>query len=164
MIVIVLGLPGSGKSYFASRLAEVIQADYINSDQVRKEMFSKRMYSEQEKGAVYNAMLEKMKSVVQLNKDLVIDATFHREDSRQLFIRQLRGKAKFFFIEITANPDLIRRRLKKERPFSEADFDVYELTRHQWQPLSEPHLSLESTDENIDYMLDRAVNYLRPKK
>jgi len=164
MIVIVLGLPGSGKSYFAARLAEVIQADYINSDQVRKEMFSKRMYSEQEKGAVYNAMLEKMKSVVQLNKDLVIDATFHREDSRQLFIRQLRGKAKFFFIEITANPDLIRRRLKKERPFSEADFDVYELTRHQWQPLSEPHLSLESTDENIDYMLDRAVNYLRPKK
>ena len=164
MIVIVLGLPGSGKSYFASRLAEVIQADYINSDQVRKEMFSKRMYSEQEKGAVYNAMLEKMKSVVQLNKDLVIDATFHREDSRQLFIRQLRGKAKFFFIEITANPDLIRRRLKKERPFSEADFDVYELTRHQWQPLSEPHLSLESTDENIDYMLERAVNYLVPKK
>ena len=164
MIVIVLGLPGSGKSYFASRLAEVIQADYINSDQIRKGMFSKRIYSEQEKGAVYNAMLEKMKSVVQLNKDLVIDATFHREDSRQLFIRQLRGKAKFFFIEITANPDLIRRRLKKERPFSEADFDVYELTRHQWQPLSEPHLSLESTDENIDYMLDRAVNYLRPKK
>jgi len=164
MIVIVLCLPSSDKSYFASRLAEVIQADYINSDQVRKEMFSKRMYSEQEKGAVYNAMLEKMKSVVQLNKDLVIDATFHREDSRQLFIRQLRGKAKFFFIEITANPDLIRRRLKKERPFSEADFDVYELTRHQWQPLSEPHLSLESTDENIDYMLDRAVNYLRPKK
>ena len=164
MIVIVLGLPGSGKSYFASRLAEVIQADYINSDQIRKGMFSKRIYSEQEKGAVYDAMLEKMKALAKLNKDLVIDATFQREDSRQLFIRQLRGKVEFFFIEITANPDLIRRRLKKERPFSEADFDVYELTRHQWQPLSEPHLSLESTDENIDYMLDRAVNYLRPKK
>jgi len=164
MIVIVLGLPGSGKSYFASRLAEVIQADYINSDQIRKGMFSKRIYSEQEKGAVYDAMLEKMKTFVKLNKDLVIDATFQREDSRHLFIRQLRGKVKFFFIEITANPDLIRRRLKKERPFSEADFEVYELTRQQWQPVREPHLSLESTDENIDYMLETAVNYLRPKK
>jgi len=164
MIVIVLGLPGSGKSYFASRLAEVIQADYINSDQIRKGMFSKRIYSEQEKGAVYDAMLEKMKALVKLNKDLVIDATFQREDSRQLFIRQLRGKVEFFFIEITANPDLIRRRLKKERPFSEADFEVYELTRQQWQPVREPHLSLESTDENIDYMLETAVNYLRPKK
>ena len=164
MIVIVLGLPGSGKSYFAARLAEVIQADYINSDQIRKGMFSKRIYSEQEKGAVYDAILKKMKTLVKLNKDLVIDATFQREDSRQLFIRQLRGKVEFFFIEITANPDLIRRRLKKERPFSEADFEVYELTRQQWQPLREPHLSLGSTDENIDYMLDRAVNYLRPKK
>jgi predicted kinase len=164
MIVIVLGLPGSGKSYFASRLAEVIQADYINSDQIRKGMFSKRIYSEQEKGAVYDAMLEKMKTFVKLNRDLVIDATFQREDSRQLFIRQLRGKVEFFFIEITANPDLIRRRLKKERPFSEADFEVYELTRQQWQPVREPHLSLESTDENIDYMLETAVNYLRPKK
>jgi predicted kinase len=164
MIVIVLGLPGSGKSYFASRLAEVIQADYINSDHVRKQMFSKRIYSEQEKGAVYDAMLEKMKTLVKLNKDLVIDATFQREDSRQLFIRQLRGKVELFFIEITANPDLIRRRLKKERPFSEADFEVYELTRQQWQPVREPHLSLESTDENIDYMLETAVNYLRPKK
>ena len=164
MIVIVLGLPGSGKSYFASRLAEVIKADYINSDQIRKGMFSKRIYSEQEKGAVYDAMLEKMKALVKLNKDLVIDATFQREDSRQLFIRQLRGKVEFFFIEITANPDLIRRRLKKERPFSEADFEVYELTRQQWQPVREPHLSLESTDENIDYMLETAVNYLRPKK
>ena len=164
MIVIVLGLPGSGKSYFASRLAEVIKADYINSDQIRKGMFSKRIYSEQEKGAVYDAMLGKMKTLVKLNKDLVIDATFQREDSRQLFIRQLRGKVEFFFIEITANPDLIRRRLKKERPFSEADFEVYELTRQQWQPVREPHLSLESTDENIDYMLETAVNYLRPKK
>jgi len=105
-----------------------------------------------------------MKTLVKLNKYLVIDGTFQKEDSRQLFIRQLRGKVEFFFIEITANPDLIRRRLKKERPFSEADFEVYELTRQQWQPVREPHLSLESTDENIDYMLETAVNYLRPKK
>jgi predicted kinase len=97
MIVIVLGLPGSGKSYFAARLAEVIQADYINSDQVRKEMFSKRTYSEKEKGAVYDAMLERMKTAAKLKRDLVLDATFHTEDSRQLFIRQLRGKARVFF-------------------------------------------------------------------
>ena len=32
MIIIVLGLPGSGKTYFASRFAKLIHADYINSD------------------------------------------------------------------------------------------------------------------------------------
>ena len=38
MVVIVFGLPGSGKSYFASRLAGIISADYINSDRVRREI------------------------------------------------------------------------------------------------------------------------------
>lgn len=164
MVVIVLGLPGSGKSYFASRLAEAIGADYINSDQVRKEMFPRRTYSEHEKKAVYQALLEKMKTAMKLNQDIVLDATFHTEDNRQLFIRQVKGKAGLFFIEITANPDLIRQRLTRERLFSEANFEVYELIRQQWQPLKEPHLTLESTDENIDYMLETAVNYLRPKK
>jgi len=35
MIIIVFGLPGSGKSYFASKLAERINARYINSDVIR---------------------------------------------------------------------------------------------------------------------------------
>jgi predicted kinase len=61
MIVIVFGLPGSGKSFFASRLAKMINADYINSDMIRKEMFASSTYSEKEKAAVYNVMIEKTK-------------------------------------------------------------------------------------------------------
>jgi predicted kinase len=163
MIVIVFGLPGSGKSYFASRLAGMIHADYINSDRVRNEMFTKSTYSEQEKAAVYYAMLEKMKEALHLERNLVLDATFHKDGTRQLFIRELKGRAEIFFIEITANEDLIRERLKKERPFSEANFEVYQMIRQDWQPMSEHHLSLDSTDENINYMLERAANYLRGK-
>lgn len=44
MIVIVLGLPGSGKSYFAARFAELIHADHVNSDRVRKSMFIKEKW------------------------------------------------------------------------------------------------------------------------
>ncbi|HUZ58418.1 MAG TPA: AAA family ATPase [Hanamia sp.] len=49
MIVIVFGLPGSDKSYFASRLAKMIHAGHVNSDKVRKEWFKERVYSEDEK-------------------------------------------------------------------------------------------------------------------
>ena len=59
MIVIVFGLPGSGKSYFASRFAKVINAGYINSDMIRKEIFEKREYSDQEKKAVYDKCLNR---------------------------------------------------------------------------------------------------------
>jgi predicted kinase len=80
MIVIVFGLPGSGKSYFASRLAKAINARYVNSDKVRKENFEKRIYSDQEKKAVYDKMLEQMKESVKQKKNLVLDATFHKKD------------------------------------------------------------------------------------
>ncbi len=163
MIVIVLGLPGSGKSYFASRLAKMINADYINSDRVRKEMFKSRTYSEQEKAAVYNEMLEKMKEAVSQRRNLVLDATFHKNETRNIFIQGMKGKGKIFFIEVWADENIAGVRLKESRTYSEADFEVYKLIRQHWEPLIERHLLLESTDENIDKMLQKAAEYLQWK-
>ena len=163
MIIVVFGLPGSGKSYFAEKLAKKIEADYVNSDRLRKEMFPARIYSEQEKAAVYNVMLEKMKRAVKQNKNVVLDATFHNNETRKPFTQAGKKKDRICFIEITADEDLISRRLQKERAYSEADFEVYKLIRRQWEPLNEPHLMLESTDENIDSMLQKAAAYLEIK-
>ena len=57
MVVIVFGLPGSGKSYFASRLAKKLEADYISSDQVRKKLFTRPDYSEEGKKQVYKKLV-----------------------------------------------------------------------------------------------------------
>src|SRR5690606_38715389 len=87
MIIIVLGLPGSGKSYFAERLAKMLHADYTNSDRVRKELFPKRTYSDQEKAVVYDAMRKKMEESIALERNVILDATFHKKSTRELFIR-----------------------------------------------------------------------------
>jgi predicted kinase len=160
MIVIVFGLPGSGKSFFASRLAKIINADYINSDRIRKEIFKNRTYSEQEKAGVYQAMHEKMKEAIHQNKNLVLDATFHKSETRKPFIEESEGKESVFVIEVIADENIIRKRLKKDRPDSEADFDVYKFIKQQYEPLNREHLLLESTDENIDEMLKKAAAYL----
>ena len=163
MVVIVFGLPGSGKSYFASRLAKMIRADYINSDRLRRETFKERTYSEQEKAAVYHSMLTKMLEAVNQNRNVVLDATFHKNDIRRPFVLELEGRGDVYFIEVQANENIIRERLKKERPYSDADFEVYKFIRQLWEPLNDPHLLLESTDENIDNMLHKAANYLNWK-
>lgn len=163
MIVIVFGLPGSGKSYFASRFAKVINAEYINSDRVRKEMFQKRVYSDEEKKAVYDKMLERMKESVKQKRDVVLDGTFHKKDTRKIFVEEMKGKGGILFIEIQADENIIMERLKKERPYSEADFEIYKLISLQNEPLNEPHLVLKSTDNNIDEMLLKASDYLKIK-
>ena len=163
MIVIVFGLPGSGKTYFASRLAKVINAGYINSDITRKEIFKKRIYSDEEKRTVYNKMLEQMEESVKHKKNLVLDATFHKKDIRKMFEDEMKGKGGIFFIEIQADENTTRERLKKPRPDSEANFEVYKLISKQNEPLEEPHLILKSTDDNIDEMLRKSSEYLKIK-
>ena len=63
MIVIVMGLPGSGKSYFASRLAAAIHATYISSDKVRKILIARRTYLEKEKELVLKQKVSNEKNL-----------------------------------------------------------------------------------------------------
>lgn len=163
MIIIVFGLPGSGKSYFASKFAKMIQADYVNSDKVRKEIFEKRIYSAKEKKTVYDEMLEQMKEAIRQKKNIVLDATFHKKEIREMFVEALKGKEEISFIEVQADENIIRERLKKPRLYSEADFEVYQLIKQQNEPLNKPHLVLKSTDDNIDEMLHKAFEFLKIK-
>ncbi len=161
MIVIVIGLPGSGKSYFAERLARMIRAEYVNSDRLREEMFRTRTYTDEEKNAVYNAMLAKMKEALLQKRTIVLDATFHKETKRKEFTREVAGGENIVFIEVKADENIIRERLKNRRPHSEADFNVYLLIQQQWTPLNGRHLLLESTNNNIKNMLQKAAVYLQ---
>lgn len=158
----VLGLPGSGKSYFASRLAQKINAEYLISDKIRKELFPVRTYSESEKNAVYKALLEKMQEATDKGKDVVVDATFYKNEIRDKFISNIKGKV--YFIEVWADEEIIRERLKKKRLYSEADFKVYQFIKQQWEPLKQPHLKLKSANDNINDRLQKALNYLKNDK
>lgn len=162
MVILVLGLPGSGKSYFASKLAQKIDAEYLNSDQLRKEMFPERTYSESEKAKVYEALLKKMKALIKKEKNVVVDATFHNNKRRAPFISGSKGK--IAFIEVRADETIIQKRLEKIRRYSEADFKVYQLIKQEWEPLNQPHLILHSTNDNIDWMLQKAEEYLKDEK
>jgi predicted kinase len=75
----------------------------------------------------------------------------------------MKGKEEISFIEVQADENIIRQRLKKPRQYSEADFEVYKLIKQQNEPIDEPHLILKSTDDNIDEMLQKASEYLKIK-
>ncbi len=163
MVILVMGLPGSGKSYFAARLADALCADYFNSDRIRKETNVKD-YSESEKEKVYNEMLVRMEQSLKHNKDVVLDATFYKKKIRDKFISRISGSDKIVLIEVTAPESVIRERLKQKREFSDADFDVYKAIQKEWEPIFEKHLVLISADNNLDDMLQKAIQYLHPDK
>ncbi|MGN6193863.1 MAG: AAA family ATPase [Ginsengibacter sp.] len=162
MIIVVFGLPGSGKSYLAQRLAKMLNAGYINSDTIRKELFKQPSYSGQEKKSVYFEMLKKI-SDLEYRKEVVVDTTLSDIAIRPEFISKLKNIAKVYFVEITADESLIKQRLSAFRNDSDAGFNIYKKIKNTWLPFEEPHLVLQSTNENIEEMLDTACDYIFSK-
>ena len=160
-VVIVFGLPGSGKSYFASQLARSIHAKHLSSDQLRKKMFEYRSYSEEEKLSVYEEMLVIVKGLLAANENVVLDATFYKDEIRSRFLDELKEDAEVLFIEVRASESIIKERLKGKRPDSEANFSIYEKIKKQWEPMVDDHLILQSTNDNISRMILRGIKYFQ---
>jgi predicted kinase len=160
MVAIIMGLPGSGKSYFAKRLAQALHAEYINSDGVRKARIAKSTYSKEEKSSVYDNMLSMVLELVHLQKDVVIDATFYANTFRKKFTDAIRAKTDIRFIEIRADELLIKERLQHKRTDSDADFTVYEIIKSSWERFENDHLVLYSTNDNVKDMLYNGQAYL----
>ncbi len=161
MIVIVFGLPGSGKSYFASRLAEKLKADYINSDIIRKKITKHPTYSEEEKRQVYKKMLDEVYEHAYSRKALVIDGTFYKNEIRDNFkILADDLNIELKWIEINAPEELIQKRVTQKREYSDADFEVYRMIKQQYSPFRDNYLSLDSKENNVNEMIDQALDYL----
>ena len=161
MIIIVAGLPGSGKSYFAERLASKIGALYIGSDKVRKSMDAMGQYSFEDKLQVYKEMVKILKENLNKYTNVVVDATFYLSAMRDLFLQLAANRSvPICYILIEASEQLTKERVSQPRKDSEADFAVYKKVKAQYEELTIPHLKLKSTNENIDKMLETAMTYI----
>lgn len=165
MIIVVFGLPGSGKSYFAKNLAERLNAKHIKSDEVRAEMEKMGTYDRQSKEAVYQEMVTKMTKLCEPGQILILDATFYKKHLRAMVQKQAAYlNASLYFIRVIANEDVIYQRVSKERPDSEADFQAYLKVKEAFEPLDAPHLQLDSSAGDLAPMLEKAESYLGVQK
>src|SRR5580765_3120109 len=111
MIVIVFGLPGSGKSYFSRRLAQILKAKYISSEGVRRNMFAAPVSFFESKASVYDDMLRHTIECAEHGKAVVLDATFYLSDLRQKFMDGTQMLTDVFWIEVIAGENLVIERL-----------------------------------------------------
>lgn len=165
MVVIVSGLPGSGKSFLAEKLAKKLDAEYINSDKIRHELHAAGKYSFRDKLIVYKQMAADTARLLGENKTVVVDATFYHHTMREMFLQLAKCyHCSIHVIEVTAGEDKIRQRLMRPRKYSEADFSVYEKVRDDFEPITMPHLVLDSTNDDIKFMLTTALDYLENER
>jgi predicted kinase len=163
VLVMVMGLPGSGKSFFAKALAKEIGAQYLGSDELRKELGLMGNYSLDNKLTVYQEMFTRAKEIHKSGKSVVLDGTFFLQQVRDLVIFLAKSLSwRLTIIHIQAEEELITKRLSKPREDSEADMEVYQRIKSEFEPILEKHLLIQSIDGFIEESVEKAINFIYP--
>jgi len=161
MIIVVSGLPGTGKSYFAEKLSDRLGAVHFNSDKLRNALHARGKYTIGDKLHIYRVMAEEAGQVLDQGRSVIVDATFYKHEMIDLFIMLAKDHASpVRFIKIEADETLVRERLQRRRTDSEADVQVYVKIKDEFEELDVPHLVIQSEAHNIDTMIESALRYI----
>lgn len=161
MLVIITGLPGTGKSTLAAALAAELEAHHLNTDKIREELNLKGQYDPRTKKRIYEVMLQRTEELIKERQVIILDATFYQQKLRNRFVRLAnRLNSEIRWIEVRAKEEIIRERVTKKRRYSEADFEVYKKIKALYEPLEQAHLVLWSDELSIEEMTRRAKDFL----
>lgn len=152
-LVLLCGLPGSGKSFVARHLARPLGAAIVHSDVVRKRLAGigatervppdrvDAVYSGPMSRQTYQAMLEEASGLLAGGRAVVADATFPLARARRPFVELAEtAGARWTVVYLDPPEDVVAQRLDARRhdpqEVSDADLEVYRSAKSRFEP---PH-------------------------
>lgn len=158
MVYLIMGLPGTGKTFFARALAERLEAIHANTDSIRAEHDLMGKYDRVAKEKVYQLLLDRMLESARNGHTVVIDATFTRKSLRDRFIQPLEQEdIPFRLVQMLADHKIVEKRVQKDRPDSEAGIEVHDRLKDALEPVERGHITLDSGKMELEDMLQEIV-------
>jgi hypothetical protein len=168
-LIVVGGLPGTGKSTLAGRLADELGAVLLSSDRVRKELagvvpaehrpapYRAGLYADEHTDRTYRELLRRSAALLARGESVVLDASWttqaHRESARAL-ARETHSR--FVPLCCRAPRELAAERLRtRSGSMSDADAAIAELMAAERDPW--PDAVAVPTDCPLDATLGRAL-------
>jgi len=162
-LIVVSGLPGTGKSFFCHKLAERLSFLILASDSSRKILFPSPQYKENENKRLFAACHVLIEELLRKGIPVIFDATNLLEHHREYFYRAAeRAGAKLILVWVEAPTELVRQRLlareKAAMPQydSEAGWEVYNKMKPRREKISRNHLVVD-TSQDIADVIDKIV-------
>lgn len=175
-LLIVCGLPGTGKTTLASGIARRTGFAHILSDVVRKELagiapeesrpeaFGEGIYSEHFTERTYARMSEKAEELLKQGRPVILDATFSKlRHMKRVMEGADRAGATVHVIECEASTSTVRARLEERRwaigNVSDADWRIYIGQKAASEGVPGPHLVIPAERPLLENLMEvfRAV-------
>jgi predicted kinase len=169
-LILLVGLPGAGKSTFARRLAPLIDAVIVESDVLRTLLFETPQQGPAASKRLFRAIHAVTLRLLLDKRSVIVDATNLRDSHRKPYrdIAATTG-ARLQVIHLTAPEDVILNRLAGRRDApdpldaSSAYEGVYALLQQQEEAPRGAHLRIDTSDRvAIDAALRTLVDEGRP--
>jgi predicted kinase len=165
MLILICGLPATGKSTVAKRLSKALGTEVLRTDIVRRELIKDPSYTQGEKDFIYKAVFLIADYLIKNDVNVIIDGTFYKESLRKRArdIARKRGK-RFFLIESRCPEDIVLKRLENRkrnlRSPSDADVDVYYNIKKLFEEIEEDHIVIE-TGWNINESVKGVIEKIK---
>ena len=166
-IIVVSGLPGTGKSYFCRRLAERLPFLILESDALRKQLFPAPTYSAEESGYLFRTIYQVIEDFIKNRIPVILDATNLEERYRErIYNISERLDAKLILVSVKAPSELARQRLKKRmegknvNENSDANWEVYQKLKPTEEKIKRHHFTVD-TSRDISPVIDKVVREAR---
>lgn len=171
MIVLMAGLPGTGKSALAAALAERLSGSILSKDAIRHALFASRdiEYSTAQDDFVMEIMLQAAERIFRNEPDrhVFVDG---RTFSQSYQIERVIGAAKVWgqpwkILECMCSDETARGRLESqsrtgEHPAENRSFALYQEIKERFEPITLSKTVID-TGEPLDICTERALAALR---
>ena len=167
VLLMLSGLPGTGKSYLARKLCEKIPFVVVESDFVRKTLFNPPTYSPRESAIVHRVCHILIDRLLKKGLRVIFDATNLSEVHREYVYRLAeRNNAKLVIVQTVAPEEVVRQRLEKrhsardDHDISDADWEVYSRMKQYQQPIGRPHIVVD-TSRDLEEEIQKILRVLQ---
>ncbi|MCL0092647.1 AAA family ATPase [Dehalococcoidia bacterium] len=166
-LIVLSGLPGTGKSYISRKLAERLPCVILSSDTMRKALFHSPVYDAPENQRLFAALHILIEDLLRKNVAILLDATNLVERHRErLYCIIDRLRVKIIILRVEAPPEVVQERLQARMAdnappdSSDADFKVYLKMKTRKQEIRRQHFAVD-TSRDIAPVIEKIVRELR---
>ncbi len=166
-LLMMVGLPGTGKSTIVEHVASLISPVVISTDNIRWQLRPEPTYTAAEMMLVYEASYSLIEARLMRGQRVVFDASNYLAARREYVVQlATRCGAPVAVCYVQASQKVIQARLlqriganRTKGDLSDADWAVYKWMVEAQEPVAGPHLILDTTEAPIDKLARRLYQY-----
>ena len=166
-LLMLAGLPGSGKSTFAREIVSRQPFLVLESDRLRKILVARPQYTAEEHSRVFRASHRLIDEFLEKGYPVILDATNLGQRNRRPVVAIARKhNAPLAIAVVAAPPDLVMQRLTEREAgmdpstWSDAGVEIYSRMAPAWQPVRHQHFEVDTSRDTAP-VLQRVLNWAR---